>query len=169
MKRPERPRQARTEPAGTIWAPKAIGLEAVRALPLQTQMAIAQRRQEPFYTYRPLPNDQTAFLRDTMTMEHGIYTLMGGNRTGKTKTCCWLFAYWALFALARVRELTGESPVLWQISKTYEDGGEIIWKQTLSPLIHARNIEAISWHNKTKEWPAFLRLTNGVEILFKAW
>lgn len=136
---------------------------------MQTQIVLAQRAKEPFYTYRPIPNDQTRFVLATVQMNPGVYVLMGGNRTGKTKSCCWVFAYWALRALSRVREMTGESPVLWQISKTYEDGGEIIWKQTLSSLIHPRNIEAISWHNKTKEWPAYVRTTSGVEILFKAW
>lgn len=137
---------------------------------------IARRMREPFFGFRPLPASmgQREFVAalaprpDPALLPSGVHILKGGNRSGKSTVGGWVAARHAIVTLKRWQKATGKRAPFWVISPNYEMSGEIVWKDKLKRFIHPRNIDAISYRDANKDWPAYLRTVDGVEILFKS-
>ena len=132
-----------------------------------------RRETDPLWQYKALPNAQRDFLKDLMATWDGVMrVLAGGNRSGKTETGAWAFAHYARYLHLCRPDIweRDDKPVLWWVSKSYEDAGEIVWKQKLKLYIPSIEIEpdGISWVNKKSEWPKQIRLKNGVTIVVKS-
>lgn len=143
-----------------------------RLTPAERAELYTRLRNDPLWKFRPLPKSdgQHHFLRRSRDRTFDVNVLLGGNRSGKTQCGAVAFAEWALWGAPKSMKARGlTSGTLWQIAKQVELSGELIWKPYLSKLIHPRNIAVLTWHNKAKQYPAFIRLNNGVEILFKSW
>lgn len=139
----------------------------------EAALAEARRRAdagERFWAWNPLPKSdgQNRFIAAITALAAMVFCLIGGNRSGKSECGGWSVAWYVLNVLPEIQRQHGKLFPVWVIGRTSEECGEIIWKQKLRQFIPKRDIAAIAYHSKAKDWPSFIRTVDGVEIHFKA-
>ncbi len=161
-----------------IYTEAQIALAAERAGlsgvdPSVIRERLVQRAREPFTKWRPLPTgEQGKFVRHAIAeAATGVIVLRGGNRSGKTDSGAYVTAHRArvtLDTIARARKAEGKPTVIWCVGTTYEHCGNTMWKDKLRHLIPDAVIDGVTWLNRQAGHPKIVRLTSGIELVFKS-
>ena len=95
---------------------------------------ITRRQTDPFWNFQPLPSSegQHAFVNATWHARGGIFTFIGGNRTGKSESGAYVAARHIKLVLPNKPK---KQRRFWVIGEKYEMTGAIMWGEKLSKYI----------------------------------
>jgi phage terminase large subunit-like protein len=113
-------------------------------------------------TYRALPT----LLRFHQAQEK-IALILGGNRSGKTEGNVGDLVMCALDC--HPYQETRHEKRYWYGTLDWSYLGAVFYKEKLKKMLPERFIEHIAWHNKAREIPEIIKLTNGKEITCKSY
>ena len=113
--------------------------------------------------YRPLPA-----MKEFHRSPAKNRWLCGGNRSGKSEgNIGYDLCSFALGVHPYRR--TPKNATIWAAANSWSLVGKLLWSEKIKAYLPMQQIRSISWHNKSAEIPAELRLVNGSRVELKAY
>jgi len=94
--------------------------------------------------------------------------LCGGNRSGKSEGNIGYDLCSFALGVHPYRK-TPKNATIWAAANSWSLVGKLLWSEKIKAYLLMQQIRSISWHNKSAEIPAELRLVNGNRIELKAY